>query len=111
MENQTQTSRYKNLLAEEFQLHVWQTPGAVLIDVRTPDEFRLGHIPHAINMDVLDDCFTPSMMTLDKSNTYYVYCRSGGRSSHACLRMAEQGLTVFNLSGGINHWAGAVVTS
>lgn len=109
MENQTQFSRYKNLLAEEFQTHVLQTPGAVLIDARTPDEFRFGHIPRAINIDVLDECFASSIMALDKTKSYYVYCRSGGRSAHACARMAEQGFIVFNLLGGIGSWTGAVV--
>ena len=41
---------------------------------------------------------------LDKSHTYYVYCRSGKRSHHACMKMQKQGLKVFDMEGGILNW-------
>lgn len=41
---------------------------------------------------------------LDKSHTYYVYCRSGKRSHNACIKMQKQGLKVFDMEGGILNW-------
>lgn len=41
---------------------------------------------------------------LDKSHTYYVYCRSGKRSHNACIKMKKQGFKVFDMEGGILNW-------
>ncbi len=109
MEN-LQTGSYDNLTAADFQSQFIATPNAVLLDVRTAHEFNSGHIPDALNIDVMSHTFYDAIAELDKSKTYFVYCRSGGRSMQACLSMADLGFTVFNLVGGISHWPGDIET-
>ena len=78
------------------------TPRAVLIDVRTPQEYAEGHIPGALNIDIEGDAFVSSIEALDHSAPYFVYCRSGNRSGQAVAFMKQQGFTnITELSGGI----------
>lgn len=83
-------------------------PGAITIDVRTPQEFAGGHLQGAVGMNVEDPAFASQIATLDKNATYVVYCRSGRRSTIATDAMSGDGFTkVFNLSGGIDDLAAA----
>lgn len=111
MENKNHSGQHHNLPAKEFEELLRNHAKAVLLDVRTPDEFNAGHIPAAVNINVMDNWFVNSVSELDKSIPYFVYCRSGARSGRACLIMAEQGFTVYNLVGGIGSWMGNVVTA
>lgn len=78
---------------------------AVILDVRTPEEYAEGHLANAKLLDYLNtDAFDASLKRLDKSNTYYVYCRSGRRSHGACLKMKAQGFKVFDMEGGYLNW-------
>ncbi len=90
------------------------TPGVVILDVRTPEEFAAGHLPGAVNIDVEAADFTTQVAGLDKSATYAVYCRSGNRSAVAMDEMASEGfIDLADLAGGITAWAqagGAIVT-
>ncbi len=91
------------------------TPGVVILDVRTPEEFATGHLPGAINIDVEAADFTNQIAALDKTATYAVYCRSGNRSAVAMNEMAGEGFTdLADLAGGITAWAqagGTIVTN
>lgn len=70
----------------------------IIIDVRTNSEFSEGHLNDAKNIDVNDDNFEKNISSLDKKKTYYLYCRSGNRSSKALKIMQKLGFTkVFNL--------------
>lgn len=84
---------------------------AVILDVRTPAEWNEGIIPGATNIDIYQgDAFMEALEQLDKSKTYYVYCRSGARSGNACNVMSQMGFEkAYNLSGGIMGWTGPVV--
>jgi rhodanese-related sulfurtransferase len=100
---------YEDLGSIAFQQRLKETQGAVLLDVRTSEEFQEGRIPGSVNIDVTDITFPERVNSLDKSKTYFVYCRSGGRSQHACSSMNRLGLTVVNLAGGILRWTGEVI--
>lgn len=108
MNTNNKTKSFQNLYSQEFQLKLTANPKAVLLDVRTPGEFLSGRIPNAININVMDSSFTQKISTLDKNKTYFVYCRSGGRSAQACSLMASQGFEVHNLAGGIANWTGEI---
>lgn len=97
-------SNYETLSGSEFKSHFQLEKGAVLLDVRTPGEFAGGTIPGARNLDFNSSQFRNSIEKLEKSKTYYVFCRSGGRSAGACSIMAEKGLKVYNLAGGVGAW-------
>ena len=103
------TTKFKNLNSYEFQNEIKSNDTADLLDVRTPAEYRSGKIPGAVNIDIMDNNFLKKIHHLDKSKTYYIYCRSGGRSGHACHVMAQEGFKVANLAGGISTWLGEVI--
>ena len=83
-----------------------ETPDAVLLDVRTPEEYRAGHIPGAQNLP-LDQL--PGMK-LPKSQPMFAYCLSGARSAQACHWLQRQGYTSTNL-GGIGGYRGTLETN
>ncbi len=83
----------------------------IIIDVRTPDEFKSGHLNNAILIDYLEtDLFRKQIQTLDTSKTYLLYCRTGKRSLNAAKLMKENGFKmVSDLKGGISQWDGPVI--
>jgi len=96
---------YENVSAATFKQMITETPGAVLLDVRTPAEVRSGNIKGAVNIDLMGADFQQKIAKLDKNKTYFVYCRSGGRSGQACKMMGDAGFEhVYNLSGGMMSW-------
>lgn len=82
-----------------------QSPGTVLIDVRTPQEFAAGHIEGAVNIDVSASGFETALGELDPKVPYAVYCRSGNRSAKALAVMEHLGfVSAYHLDGGIGAW-------
>lgn len=71
---------------------------AVVIDVRTPEEFAAGHIEGAQLLDIRSPEFAAGVAQLDADQEYVVYCRSGNRSATAREQMQAAGLEV--LDGG-----------
>lgn len=63
----------------------------VILDVRTPQEFRDQAVEGAVNIDVTDSRFIARVNELDKTKTYKLYCRSGNRSSMAESLMKAEG--------------------
>ena len=84
---------------------------ALVIDVRTPAEWQQGVIDGAdIFIDYNGVNFKQELAKLDKSKTYVVYCRSGGRSAGASQVMVDNGFKhVINMQGGIMSWTGKLV--
>jgi len=78
---------------------------AVLLDVRTAAEIADANIDGHIAIDIQQPSFMEKIGNLDKSKTYFVYCRSGNRSGQACKYMATQGFDkLYNLKGGMMEW-------
>ena len=97
----TDASGSQELLAEP-------PAGLVVLDIRTPQEYADGHIAGSSNLDFYEPDFAASLDTLDKELPYFVYCRSGNRSSDAIDTMRDLGFTqVYELDGGIVKWAEA----
>lgn len=84
---------------------------AIVIDVRTPAEWQQGVISGAdLFIDFNNPTFKQQIAMLDKSKTYIVYCKSGGRSAGASQVMADSGFkNVVNMQGGISSWGGKIV--
>ena len=74
---------------------------AVIIDVRTPEEFATGHLEGAVNIDVQSSDFAQNIMQLDKDGEYFVYCRSGNRSGQAISQMAQMGFADLTNGGSV----------
>lgn len=92
------------LQPEEFKAKV--DAGAVLIDVRTVEEYAEGHITGSLNMDIKDPGFLDNVQILDTTKQYAVYCASGVRSGKAAEIMRKNGFTkVYTLAGGIKSWS------
>jgi rhodanese-related sulfurtransferase len=96
---------YESLPGNEFKARYRATPGAVLLDVRTPVEFRTTSIRGARNISYHAPDFRKRVSELDKRKEYFVYCLSGSRSGSACSQMSDMGFKVHNLRGGIHAWA------
>jgi len=73
----------------------------ILIDVRTPQEYKSGHLDHAVNIDWFAKDFAERVQTMDKEKPVFVYCKKGGRSSQAARVLDSLGFKkVFDLEGG-----------
>ena len=76
-----------------------------LIDVRTQDEFDLGHIDSAINLDFYSDSFQNDILSLPKNETIVLYCRTNNRSNKTATILKENGFKEISvLEGGITDW-------
>lgn len=102
---------YKNIDNKTFQEGMKQAD-AVIIDVRTDREIMDGIIPGAVHIDIMGGDFMNQIQSLDKSKSYYMYCRSGNRSGAACGAMESAGFhKVYNLANGMMMWDGPVAIS
>jgi rhodanese-related sulfurtransferase len=102
----------KNITQEEWMELLENDDNAVIIDSRTPNEWRAGVFKNSILININDpQYFMNKVNTLDIEKNYYVYCRSGVRSIRACQVLESIGIkTTYNLLGGILRWNGEMVT-
>jgi len=76
--------------------------GAVVVDVREPDEYVAGHVPGAVLMPL---AMVPLRHAeLPQGQPVYLVCQTGGRSFTAATWLAQQGYDVRNVSGGTSDW-------
>lgn len=81
------------------------TTDARLIDVRTPEEFREGHLPGSININWEGDDFKEEVKIFDKNEPVFVYCEAGARGTDAAKYLSGEGFKeVYNLEGGFQEW-------
>ncbi len=79
--------------------------GALVVDVRTVDEYREGHLVGAQNIPVEDpDLWLARTEPLDRDRPTVVYCRSGRRSLAAAQQLVEAGFTKVYDLGGVQDW-------
>ena len=102
----------KELSQEEWQKKLKDDKDSVILDVRTEEEVEEGYIPNAKNIDIYKgQGFINEVEKLDKSKHYYIYCRSGKRSSQACTLLDQMGFSeTYNLLGGFSEWEGEKTT-
>lgn len=98
-----------NISAAEAQTLIQSNqnnPQFIILDVRTPAEYRQGHIAGAQLLDYKSPRFSEGLKRLDKTKTYLVYCRTGNRSGRALGLMTSMGFgRIYHLSHGITDWA------
>ncbi|GAB2766206.1 thioredoxin domain-containing protein [Rhabdobacter roseus] len=93
---------------DAFAQKITASASVQVVDVRTWDEFRHGHLPQALHMDYRSSDFMQKIALLDKSKPVYVYCLSGGRSAAAAQKLVAQGFTeVYDMQGGYLKWQAA----
>lgn len=84
-----------------------ETAGAILLDVRTPQEYREGHIPGSRNIP-LQSIQNISSVIPQKDTPLFVYCHSGNRSRQAVDFLTHMGYTNAKNSGGIISYTGEI---
>ena len=93
-----------NIISESDFFEI-QDSDYTLIDVRTQDEFDLGHIDSAINLDFYSETFQNDILSLPKNETIVLYCRTNNRSSKTANILKENGFKEISvLEGGITEW-------
>lgn len=99
---------YQTHAVAEWKERFEATPGAFLLDVRTPEEFAQGHLGNATLIPYTDLRARASELPVDKDAPIFVYCRSGNRSGVASETLVNLGYTnVHNMAGGILDWTAA----
>ena len=81
--------------------------GAVLLDVRTPQEYQEGHIPGSKNLPLQTIDKVDSIVE-NKDTVLYVYCHSGARSRQATAMLQHMGYANVQNIGGITAYSGKV---
>lgn len=71
---------------------------AILVDVRTPQEFAKGYIPGAVNIPI--DDLRERMSELSHHSAVIAYCQVGQRGYLATRMLLQAGFNVANISGG-----------
>lgn len=91
-------------IPQEKAKEMMDKESVTILDVRTPEEFRSGHIPGAICIpnETIGTEEIPQLP--DKDRTILVYCRSGQRSQNASLKLVRLGYTAVKDFGGIIDW-------
>jgi phage shock protein E len=84
-----------------------ETPGAVLLDVRTAEEYREGHIPGSRNLP-LDELERVQKIVQQQDTPVFLYCYSGARSGQAAGILRRMGYTRVKNAGGIAAYRGKV---
>jgi rhodanese-related sulfurtransferase len=99
---------FRNFTPQQFDLARTRNTNAVVLDVRTREEFVEGHIPGAVLIDFKAADFKQKVSQLDHDKLYLVHCAAGGRSAKAAELMGTLGFErVFNLEGGMKAWTAA----
>lgn len=95
---------FRSVSVDEFQ-HLIADSSVIRLDVRTAKEYDEGHIPNAVNIDVLQPDFLHKVLSsLPRKRTIAVNCRSGKRSKKAAELLAKKGYKVVELDTGFNGW-------
>jgi len=95
-------SEVKDISVEEVYQIISSNQDYIILDVRTPDEFKEGHIEGAILIPVSE--LEGRLDELPKDKPIITYCKSGGRSENAAEVLVENGFTQIYDMGGILDW-------
>ena len=79
---------------------LYQKVSLSVLDVREVEEFEALHLEGARNFPLSQ--LADTYEQLDKTQPYYVICKSGRRSARACQFLTEQGYEVVNVQGGMD---------
>ena len=101
-------AEYKKITSDEAK-KMMETQKAIVVDVRTLEEYNEGHIPNAISVPLETIENEAETKLKNKDDLILVYCRSGRQSREAALKLIEKGYTNVIDFGGIKDWNGEIV--
>ena len=99
----------KDVSNDDFAALIVSKEGALLLDVRTPEEWNEGHLEGAAHADYWGDeaAFEAAINAIPRDRPVLVYCAGGGRSGLTAKELIEAGhQEVYNLEDGISGWEG-----
>lgn len=107
-ELQSQIVLMDNVDAKNAADFIVAHPAAIVIDVRTPEEFAQGHVDDAVNIDYRAEDFRDQLDDLDKNAHYVLHCKSGNRSGKSLEIMKQLGFSrITHMDGGFDGWKAA----
>ncbi len=106
--NAVKTNEIRHVSMDDIVKIMEENKDYVIVDVRTPDEYKEGHIPNAINIPNETINETVYNKLKDKNQLILIYCRSGSRSRQAAYKMQKLGYTNLVDFGGIINWKGKI---
>ena len=104
IEIENQTTQNIKTLSQTKWLELSKNSDNIIIDVRTPEEFKEKNIQNSININFYSPEFETELKKLEKEKTYLIYCRSGSRSGKSLKTFKELNFSeVYDLHGGISR--------
>ena len=101
--NLGEPSGYENITAWEVKARMDAGEDLILVDVRSEDEYRNGHIDGAVSIPLNEIGYR--YLELDPAKPIVVYCQVGARSQVACSILGRLGFPdVLNMVGGLTRW-------
>ena len=92
----------KNIDYENAKTILKNDKNAILVDVRSPQEYKEVHLDGSINIPLYD--LERNTEKINKQNTIILYCQSGNRSNKALEILEEQGCTsIYQIEGGLDN--------
>jgi rhodanese-related sulfurtransferase len=94
-------------ITPQSALKLIEEPGSdiIILDIRPKEEFKVEHIPGAINLDYDGHKFQEKVEKLDKRKEYLIYCKSGVRGGYFLDKMRDSGFNkAYNILGGFVGW-------
>ena len=93
------------IVISDAELTEIQDTDYILVDVRTIEEYESGHIQDAIHFDFYSELFQKEILSIDKSSSIVLYCRTQNRSTKTANYLKENGYKeIAVLEGGISTW-------
>lgn len=108
IDNKDEGNSYKSISMSEAEEMMKNEKDYIILDVRTAEEYKEGHIPNAIN--VANETIGEDEISElpNKDQLIMVYCRSGRRSKQAASKLVKLGYTNIVEIGGIIDWKGDI---
>lgn len=94
----------RNISPREAKERLSANKNIILLDVRTPEEYREVHIPHSISLPLNELKSGITKIVKNKDAEIIVYCLSGIRAAQACNQLASMGYNNVSNMGGIQSW-------
>lgn len=102
---QVNANGVRHVSGVEARAIIKTNPDIVVLDVRTPFEFKRGSIDGAININYYSLSFKKKLEALSRNKTYLVHCQTGVRSGRTIPLMLEAGFTdLIHMDGGYKAW-------
>jgi rhodanese-related sulfurtransferase len=99
----------KKITPAEAKERLAKDKSIVLLDVRSPQEYKQGHIPKSISLPLDKLQNKVEKVVPNKDTEVFVYCLSGSRASSACSIMKQLGYTNVSNLGGITSWPYGII--